>query len=93
MGAIHRLMQTIVMTGDGDSDAVHSAQLRHYPGKKDSPLMMDEKSFERRGEMGRKERPHVNRKDQSCGMGPGHRFAGLVCVNWGHLGFKKKNCP
>ena len=45
------------MTGDGDngdSDAVHSAQLRHYPGKKDAPLMMDEKSFERRGEMGRK---------------------------------------
>ena len=23
MGAIHRLMQTIVMTGDGDSDAVN----------------------------------------------------------------------
>lgn len=67
MGAIHRLMQTIVMTGGGDSDAAHRAQLRHYPGKKDAPLMMDEKSFERRGEMGRKERSHAERNTRLAG--------------------------
>lgn len=79
------------MTGDGDSDAAHSAQLRHYPGKKDAPLMMDEKSFERRGEMGRKERPHVNRKDQTCGMGPGHRWtAGLGAVSTGATWVSRK---